>query len=257
MTISGAVVTIMATAAPLHLSSAQAPRGAPTVQARVVRSYPHDPTAFTQGLFIRHGALFESTGQVGRSTIRKVDLQTGKVLRQARLPSPYFGEGSTDWKHEIVSITWHGGRAFRWRLSDFEQTGTARYSGEGWGLTQDGDSLIMSDGTPYLRFLDPETFVERRRVRVMDDTQPIADLNELEYVRGEILANVWHQDRIARIDPSTGRVKGWIDCSDIVARVGSADPEAVLNGIAYDAPRDRLYITGKNWPALFEIALPR
>lgn len=225
--------------------------------AEVVRELPHDSRAFTQGLFFSQGRLFETTGQVGESVLREVDLATGKVIRETRLPGRYFGEGSTDWGDGIVSLTWHGGTAFRWRRDDFELRGFFKYNGEGWGLTQDGASLIMSDGSAELRFLDPASFAERRRITVSDGGVPIENLNELEFVGGEILANVWMQDRIARIDPATGHVIGWIDCSAIVRRVNPSHTDSVLNGIAYDAKARRLYVTGKRWPKLFEIQLPK
>lgn len=229
----------------------------PPVEAvRVIATYPHDAGAFTQGLFFSDGRLFESTGQHGESAVREVDLATGKVKRDVRLPPEYFGEGSTGWGRTIVSLTWKHGTGFRWDRETFRRLGEFRYAGEGWGLTQDGESLILSDGTSELRFLDPETFAERRRVRVTWRGQPVREINELEFVRGEVLANIWHSALIVRIDPATGVIKGAIDLSEITASVQVPDEEAVLNGIAYDDKAGKLYVTGKRWPKLFEIALP-
>jgi glutamine cyclotransferase len=227
----------------------------PVHSYEVTASYPHDRSAFTQGLFFRDGFLYESTGVEGQSTIRKVRLSDGKVLQKAALPVPQFGEGSTDWGEDIVSLTWRDGVAYRWDRATFKLKGSLRYKGEGWGLTNDGNSLILSDGTPWLRFLDPKTFAEQRRVRVTAAGSPVPRLNELEWVKGEILANVWMTDRIARIDPQTGQVKAWIDLAGIDPTPRGNDPDAVLNGIAYDPKRDRLFVTGKRWPRLYEIKL--
>lgn len=233
-----------------------APAAPPVEAARVIATYPHDTGAFTQGLFFSDGRLFESTGQQGESAIREVDLATGKVKREAKLPPEYFGEGSTGWGKTIVSLTWKHGKGFRWDRDSFRKLGEFSYPGEGWGLTQDGNSLILSDGSNELRFLDPKSFAERRRIRVTWRGRPVRQLNELEYVHGEILANVWHSDLIARIDPETGVIKGVIDLRAVIASVDVRDSEAVLNGIAWDDKTGKLYITGKRWPKLFEIALP-
>lgn len=259
--IAGAALAIMAAAAlvdsaPVASQTTAAPAAVPVEAARVLATYPHDSGAFTQGLFFADGVLFESTGQHGKSAVREVDLLTGKVRREVRLPREYFGEGSTGWGDTIISLTWKHGTAFRWDRRTLRQIGTFSYSGEGWGLTQDGKSLILSDGTPELRFLDPTSFAEQRRITVTYQGRPIRRLNELEYVRGEILANIWHQDLIVRIDPATGVITGVIDLRDLVAAVPVADSEAVLNGIAYDDKTGKLYVTGKNWPSLYEIALP-
>ncbi|WP_343517959.1 glutaminyl-peptide cyclotransferase [Sphingomonas sp.] len=224
--------------------------------AEVVATYPHDAGAFTQGLFFSDGRLFESTGQHGESAIREVDLKTGKVIRETRLPAQYFGEGSTAWGKTIVSLTWKHGKGFRWDRDSFRKLGEFTYSGEGWGLAQDGESLILSDGSSELRFLDPATFAERRRITVTWRGRAVSQLNELEYARREILANIWHSDLIARIDPATGVIKGVIDLRAVAASVKVPDSESVLNGIAYDARVRKLYVTGKRWPQLFEIALP-
>ncbi len=241
--------------APPSLASGLDAGDAPSAPVQVVRSFPHDPNAFTQGLFFHHGRLFESTGQYGQSTLREVALDSGKVLRQVRIESQYFGEGSTDWGDDIVSLTWMNGVAFRWRLADFKRLGQLSYHTEGWGLTHDASALILSDGSSMLYFLDPATLGERRRIIVHDGRREVPQLNELEYVHGEILANVWMTDRIARIDPATGAVKGWIDCGAIVRKLHLRDPDAVLNGIAFDAESGRLFITGKDWPQLYEIKI--
>lgn len=221
---------------------------------RVVRSYPHDPGAFTQGLIWLDGRLYESTGLVGASTIREVELETGRVLRSIDIPAGLFGEGLVEWGDSLLSITWQDGIGFRWDRASFRQTGRWSYSHEGWGLTQDGRHIIMSDGTPILRFLDPTTMREVRRISVTSAGRPVAHLNELEYVGGEILANVWTTTRIARIDPATGRVTGWIELAPLVAEtVGPGGADNVLNGIAHDSAGDRLFVTGKNWPRLYEI----
>ncbi len=259
--IAGAALAIMAAAAlvdsaPVASQTTAAPAPVPVEAARVLATYPHDSGAFTQGLFFADGVLFESTGQHGESAVREVDLLTGKVRREVRLPREYFGEGSTGWGDTIISLTWKHGTAFRWDRRTLRQIGTFSYSGEGWGLTQDGKSLILSDGTPELRFLDPTSFAEQRRITVTYQGRPIRRLNELEYVHGEILANIWHQDLIVRIDPATGVITGVIDLRDLAAAVPVADSEAVLNGIAYDDKSGKLYVTGKNWPSLYEIALP-
>jgi glutamine cyclotransferase len=243
--------------APPQAADAPAQTPAPTVEAaRVIATYPHDTRAFTQGLFFSEGRLFESTGQQGESTVREVDLATGKVKRAVKLPAEYFGEGSTNWGKTIVSLTWQHGKGFRWDRDSFRKLGEFTYTGEGWGLTQDGESLILSDGTSALRFLDPRDFTERRRISVTWRGRSVSQLNELEYVRGEILANIWHSDLIVRIDPATGVIKGVIDLRAVAASVEVSDSEAVLNGIAYDAKAGKLYVTGKRWPKLFEIALP-
>jgi glutamine cyclotransferase len=237
------------------LLAAPAPAAVPVYGYRIVRAFPHDPTAFTEGLFYRDGRLYESTGLNGRSFIREERLEDGKVLRSVPVDRIYFGEGIVDWGPDIVSLTWQGGIGFRWRRSDFTRTGEFHYPGEGWALTRNATDIVMSDGTPQLRFLDPRTMAERRRITVTDEGRPVRNLNELEWVKGEILANIWMTSRIARIDPKTGRVTGWIDLAPLVAEHAPHDEDSVLNGIAYDAGRDRLFVTGKNWPKLFEIRL--
>jgi glutaminyl-peptide cyclotransferase len=232
---------------------ASAPAEPPVDGYRIVRAYPHDPTAFTEGLFYLDGKLYESTGLNRQSTIREVRLEDGKILRSVSLEPQYFGEGIVNWGPDILSLTWQDGLGFRWSRADFRRKSQFRYPGEGWAMTQDGQNVIMSDGTSELRFLDPATMAERKRVRVTYRGEPVERLNELEWVKGEIFANIWMGRRIARIDPKSGAVKGWIDLSDLVAENANGDPDSVLNGIAYDAGGDRLFVTGKNWAKLFEI----
>jgi glutamine cyclotransferase len=229
---------------------------APIYGYEVVRSYPHDRGAFTQGLIFRDGVFYESTGLNGHSGIRKVRLETGEVLQATSLPQEYFGEGITDWQGQIVQITWRSEVGFVYDLKTFEQTRRWTYTGEGWGLTHDDRRIIMSDGSADLRFLDPATLKETGRVTVRDANGPVDRLNELEYVKGEVFANVWTTDRIVRISPKDGRVTGWIDLSGLLPPA-ERERDAVLNGIAYDAAGDRLFVTGKLWPRLFEIRLTR
>lgn len=227
----------------------------PVYTYEIKKTYPHDRGAFTQGLVFRDGHLWESTGQHGTSTLRKVELESGQVLRSVPLANEYFGEGMTILNGKVFMLTWQNGEAFVYGQDDFRRLKAFRYTGEGWGLTHDNDSLIMSDGTSRLKFLDPETFKVRRVLEVADGGSPVTQLNELEYVRGEIFANVWRDDRIARIDPKTGRVAGWIDLSGLLPASEREDDTDVLNGIAYDESGDRLFVTGKLWPKLFEIRL--
>ena len=237
-----------------HTAALFAQRRAPTPVSgyRVVNAYPHDPDAYTQGLIYRGGFLYESTGRNGLSSLRKVKIETGAVLQQRRVDQQYFAEGLTEWKGRLFQLTWQSNVAFVYDLATFAPVRTVRYPGEGWGLTGAPEGLILSDGTADLRVLDPETFREIRRVTVRDAGVPIDQLNELEFVRGEVWANVWHTDRIARIAPQTGRVVGWIDLSGLMSTY-RLEAEAVLNGIAYDAATQRLFVTGKLWPRLFEI----
>lgn len=223
----------------------------------LVKSHPHDPAAFTEGLFYLDGALYESTGLEGQSDIRKVALKTGKVEQRRVLDRRYFGEGIVNWKDRIISLTWRHRQGFVWSLRDFKPLSDFRYAGEGWALTQDGRQIIMSDGTAQLRFLNPETLAETRRVTVTWNGRPVERLNELEYVKGEVWANIWYDTNIARIDPTTGAVIDWIDIAPLRKAAGVTDTEAVANGIAYDAAKDRLFVTGKYWPKLFEIKVGR
>ena len=223
---------------------------------RVIHTYPHDSNAFTQGLILVDGRLYESTGLNGKSSLRMVDLSTGQVLQKYDLPVEYFGEGLTAWGSTLIQLTWQAHRAFVYDRFSFSLQRTFAYEGEGWGLTHDKTRLILSDGTPYLRFLDPHSFKQTRRLRVTDESgHPVEKLNELEYVKGEIYANIWQSDEIVRISPRTGKVLGRIDLNGIIDKRELESPDAVLNGIAYDPTGDRLFITGKRWPKLFEIKL--
>jgi glutamine cyclotransferase len=223
---------------------------------QLVRVYPHDPKAFTQGLQYVNGVLYEGTGQVGESSIRKVELATGKVLQHRDVPAPHFGEGITVWKNDVIELTWQTHVAFVYDRITFQPKKQFTYPGEGWGLTQDATSLYMSDGTDELRVLDPTTFTEKRRIKVTAAGAPLRNLNELEYVKGEIFANVWQTDYIARIAPDTGKVSGYIDLRGLLTPAERAKTD-VLNGVAYDAEHDRLFVTGKWWPKLFEVKITK
>ncbi len=218
----------------------------------VVREYPHDPEAFTQGLIFRDGFLYESTGQTGRSSVRKVELETGAVVQRHILAHEHFGEGLTDWGAQLLQLTWVSNVGFVYDLATLKELRRFAFAGEGWGLTHDGTRLIMSDGTPNLRFLDPETFDEQWRLNVRDHNGSVDDLNELEFVKGSVYANVWLTERIAIIAPDTGMVTAWIDLTGLRPRQGPPGDD-VLNGIAYDPAGQRLFVTGKLWPKLFEI----
>jgi glutamine cyclotransferase len=219
----------------------------------IVRSYPHDVRAYTQGLAFEEGVLFEGTGQYGQSTLRRVELESGRVLQSVSLPNNMFGEGITVRGGEVIQLTWRNQVGIVYDKATFRELRRFRYSGEGWGLTHDGTHLILSDGSSTLRFLDPKTFRVVRQLMVRSGGRRVANLNELEYVRGEILANIWYKDYIARISPANGEVLGWIDLQTLVPP--GMDREECANGIAYDAKHDRLFVTGKNWPQLFEIRL--
>jgi glutamine cyclotransferase len=227
----------------------------PRYSYRVIKSYAHDTNAFTQGLEYRDGVLYEGTGIVGRSSVRKVDLTTGKVLQTFDVPKPFFGEGITVLNNQIIELTWLSETGFVYDKSNLRVLRSFQYPGEGWGLTNDGKQIYMSDGTAQIRIWDATTLKEIRRITVKDGNQPVNELNELEFVKGEILANVWQTDRIARISPSDGKVLGWIDLAGILSPSDRTNPDAVLNGIAYDAASDRLFVTGKLWPKIFEIKL--
>ncbi len=220
---------------------------------RVVHTYPHDPHAFTQGLVFVDGHLYESTGLNGQSSLRMVDLESGRVVQTQPVDSKYFAEGLTTWGSTLVQLTWESHTALVYDRFSFRVLRTFSYAGQGWGLTGDGKSLILSDGTATLRFFDPAAFHEVRRILVKDGPEPVLYLNELEYIHGQIYANIWHSDRIARIDPGTGKVLGWIDLKGLLPENEHSSPEAVLNGIAYDPAHNRLFVTGKLWPKLFEI----
>ena len=220
----------------------------------VVHVYPHDAKAFTQGLIYVDGHLYESTGLAGRSSLRMVDVTTGQVLQKHNVPTEFFAEGLTEWGSNLIQLTWQAHKGFVYDRFSFSLQRTFPYKGEGWGLTHDATRLILSDGTAYLRFLDPKTFRETARVHVTDEAgRGVESLNELEYIHGEIYANIWQTDKIARISPATGKVLGWIDLSGIIDKRELQGEGAVLNGIAYDAVGDRIFVTGKLWPKLFEI----
>ena len=219
----------------------------------VVKEYPHDKNAFTQGLVIEKGVLYESTGLQGNSTLRRVELETGNVLQIYELPNDFFGEGITIFGDRIIQLTYREHRGFVYDKHSFELLREFSYPTEGWGITNDGSRLIMSDGTATLYFLDPETFEKVGQVEV-NDNGPVIYLNELEYINGKVYANIWVEDKIAIIDPQTGQVKGWINLTGIYNQENS-DTNGVLNGIAYDAEENRLFVTGKMWSKLFEIRL--
>jgi glutaminyl-peptide cyclotransferase len=241
-------------AATLMLAGQRPPERLPVYAYRVVRTYPHDSKAFTQGLQYVDGFLYEGTGLNGSSSIRKVKLETGEVVQRRDLARAYFGEGITVWKTDLIQLTWQSQVAFVYDSKTFAPRRTFKYKGEGWGLTHDGTNLIMSDGTDELRVLDPATFAERRRIKVTAVGVPLGNLNELEYMKGEILANVWTTDSVARVSLATGRVTGYIDLAGLLTPAEKASVD-VLNGIAYDEKNDRLFVTGKLWPKLFEIKI--
>jgi glutamine cyclotransferase len=220
----------------------------------VVHSYPHDTDAFTEGLVYENGFLFESTGLKGYSTLRKVELETGRILQIHSLSFQFFGEGITIFGDKIIQLTWQSKSGFVYDKDSFDVLEEFSYRGEGWGITHDDTKLIMSNGSATLTLLDPATFKVLGEVQVHDGNTPVTNLNELEYVNGEVYANVWHQDKIAIIDIQTGQVKGWINLAGLF-HANNADPENVLNGIAYDAQGERLFVTGKRWSQLFEIKL--
>lgn len=227
----------------------------PQMTYEVIQAYPHDPTAFTQGLIYLDGYLYESTGLYGESTLRQVALETGEVLQQVDLSPNYFAEGLTVWEGTLLQLTWREGIGFLYDVEDFLSLGQFSIPTEGWGLTHDGERLIMSDGTPTLYFLDPNTFQVTGSVTVTYQGEEIQYINELEYIRGEVFANIWQTDNIVRINPDTGEVTGWIDLGGILPQELRTTSTDVLNGIAYNLELDRLFITGKRWPELYEIRL--
>lgn len=231
--------------------------GVPLYSFKVVNTWAHDSEAYTQGLIYTDGVLYESTGRYGLSSLRKVELTTGKVLKKVDVDSHYFAEGMTLFQGKIFQLTWKAQKGFIYD-TDFNRTGEFTYEGEGWGLTHDAESLIMSDGTSQIRFLDPHTFKVQRTISVLDNGKPLLELNELEYIHGEIFANIWQTDRIVRIDPHDGKILGWVDMTGLLKLKDNYDkPVDVLNGIAYDEAGDRLFVTGKLWPKLFEIRLKK
>ncbi len=254
----GAVLLSVAVAILLSVTwvSGQFRRSAtPHLSYRVVAEYPHDKNAFTQGLIVHQGIMFEGTGQQGKSQLRQVDLKTGRALKAVALPARFFGEGIAIAEEELFQLTWKSRVCFVYDPKTLELKRTVRYPGEGWGLTFDGQSLIMSDGSSTLRFYDPKTFKLRKRIAVKDRGRPIKNLNELEYINGEVWANIWYEDKMIRIDPQSGRVIAWIDLKGLKPASLRFKREAVYNGIAFDADAKKLYVTGKNWPKLFEIEI--
>ena len=241
--------------APASASAASA-KAIPVYGYQVVHAYPHDINAFTEGLFFLNGYLYESTGLAGHSSVRKVRLETGQVVQRATLPDDVFGEGIAPWNGRLVGLTWKGQVGYVLDLDSFDTKGQFGYPGEGWGLTHDDTEMVMSDGTSDIRFLNPNTLIETHRIHVTAQGKPVDQLNELEWVDGEIYANIWQTDRIARIDPRTGNVVGWIDCKGLLPKKDFIPQHTdVLNGIAYDAATKRLFVTGKFWPKVFEIRL--
>lgn len=248
-------VFAVSTALPCAAAPAPAVRPTPTYGYQIVNTYPHDKDAFTQGLIYLDGVLYESTGLNGRSSLRKVELETGKVLQIIQVPKQHFAEGLTLWGDNLVQLTWQSNVGFVYDRATFQMKSNFPYRGEGWGLANDGKRLILSDGTATIRFLEPVAFREIGRIAVKDKGAAVFYLNELEFVRGEIYANIWQTDRIARINPETGEVVGWIDLKGLLSPADDVPFGGVLNGVAYDAAKDRLFVTGKLWPKLFEIKL--
>ena len=232
------------------------PAGVAVQRAEIVEEHPHDPGAFTQGLLWCDGRLYESTGEVGKSELREIRLEDGEVLRRAGFPADSWGEGIADWGDEIVGLTLSSGTALRWARDDFAPRGSLPCAGQGWGLARMEDELVMSDGSDLLRILDPESFAVRRTLAVSEGGRPLRLLNDLAFVGGELFANVFMTDTIARIDPATGAVSARLDLAGIVAQSGRRDIRDVLNGIAWDEQAGRLFVTGKNWPRLYEISVP-
>jgi glutamine cyclotransferase len=257
--ISGSVIMALLFAMPARtiggLPSHAAGSHPPEYTFKIVRDYPHDPAAFTQGLVYHGGFLYEGTGLNGQSQLRKVLLETGEVLQHIDLSSEYFGEGIAIVQSNVIQLTWRSHIGFVYNFADFKLLRQFSYSGEGWGLTSRDNELFMSDGTAEIRVLDATTLKEKRRFTVRDGAAHIDQLNELEFVEGELFANIWQTDRIARISPQTGKVVGWIDLTGLLSSIYRRQDGAVLNGIAYDATHKRLFVTGKLWPKIFEIQL--
>lgn len=246
-----------APANPIRTAPAPAPvtgAAVPVLVAQVVARYPHDRTAFTEGFAWGDGTLYESTGLEGRSEVRRTTLD-GRVIARARIDPKQFGEGLALWRDQVVTLTWHDGMAHRWSARTLKRIGSARYTGEGWGLAAQGDTLALSDGSATIKFYDAASFRESRRVTVTLRGRPLDQVNELEYVDGALLANVWHQSALVRIDPASGRVTAIVDLAPLVKEIAATDREAVANGIAWDAKAKRLFVTGKLWPTVFEVRL--
>jgi glutamine cyclotransferase len=249
------LVTFDCQSAPTRTSEKSGKQPVPISGYEVLQVFPHDRDAFTQGLVIHDGKFLESTGEVGRSSLRRIEIETGKVIQKVDVPPPYFAEGITLLKGKVYQLTWQHQIGFIYDAWTFEKIGQFNYTGEGWGLANDGVSLILSDGSNHIRFLDPDNFQVKKTIAVVDGARPIEEINELEFIKGEIYANIWHADRVARINPETGSVVGWIDLRGLLARGEVEDEEAVLNGMAYDEASGRLFVTGKLWPKIFEIRL--
>ncbi len=226
----------------------------PVYSYQIVNIYPHDPQAFTQGLVYDKGVLYESTGLWGHSSLRRIDLPTGKILKITSLSPKFFGEGLTLWHDQLIQLTWRSRRGFIYQKEDFSLIKDFNYATEGWGITHNEDFLIMSDGSEQLYFLNPKTLIKQYSIQVHTQEKPVTHLNELEYIKGEIFANIWLTEKIARINPNTGEVKSWINLTGLMQQQTGSQAE-VLNGIAYDALHDRLFVTGKRWSNLFEITL--
>lgn len=222
---------------------------------RVVQAFPADPGAFTQGLLYHDGFLYKSTGLYGESTLRRIDLESGRILALRALAPNYFGEGLAVWQDRLIQLTWKNQTGFVYRIGDLGPLESFSYDGEGWGLTTDDRHLILSNGSAELQFLDPQSFAVVRRVQVRDGVRPIEHLNELEYIDGEVWANIWMTDLIVRIDPADGRVTGWVDLSELLSPGERTARTAELNGIAYDERGGRVFVTGKRWPKIFHIEL--
>ena len=250
-----ALIAISAVLFVLFYLDSKNPDTSRTYTYKVVNTFPHDREAFTQGLVFDDGVLYEGTGFYGRSTLRKVELETGNILQMHKLSAEFFGEGITIYGDNIIQLTYKENVGFVYNKNTFELLRKFNYPTEGWGITHNGKHLIMSDGTPTLHFLDPETFEQVSRIKVYDGNTPLWGLNELEYVEGQIYANIWPTERIAMIAPDTGRVTGWIDMKGLLTQQDYSRPFDVLNGIAYDHENGRLFVTGKFWPKLFEIKL--
>ena len=239
---------------PAHLTDNK-PAPAQRVTYEVVASYPHDPKAFLQGLVWHDGGFYESTGQYGESTLRRVEFPSGRVVKQVKLDPDLFGEGLALVDSRLIQLTWTSKLGFVYDRETFQKIREFTYQTEGWGLTSDGKDLILSDGSDQLTYLEPQNFQTVRKLRVTRDGRPVTNINELEFIEGEIWANVWHQDVILRIDPATGQVTSFLDMKGLIRPEMVSNPEAVLNGIAYDPQGKRIFVSGKLWPLVFEIRL--